>query len=316
MSVLMGVAETLRRHAVWFMSLALVGGALAPDLAALIAPGVIPLVVTILALSIARMDIPAMAIHLRRPRLAALVIVWVLGVTPLVAYVICVPILGLPSPTVTAIVLNAATPPVVSVAALAFLFGFTPALALAVLLGAAALAPITLPLVTWLVPEVTVALGPLTLAWRLAAIVGSAVIIAAIIRFGVGGPRLARAATPLDGMTVILVTVLGIGLMDGVGPLVAERPGLALTMAIAAFAVNGGSQLVALAVFSKVEGPARGSILVVTGNRNMALILAAVLDVITVELRLQVIFAQVPIYALPLLLRPIYLHLAGRGGQR
>jgi BASS family bile acid:Na+ symporter len=121
---------------------------------------------------------------------------------------------------------------------------------------------------------------------------------------------LQAAGTPLDGLTVILVTVLGIGLMDGVGPLVADDPGLGLTMAIAAFAVNAGGQVIALAVFARVDGAARGSVLVVTGNRNMALVLAAVIDVVTVELRLQVIFAQVPIYLMPLLMRPVYRRLA------
>ena len=136
------------RHATSFMAAGVLVGLVIPPLASLARPLLVPTLLIPLALALVRLDWSAAAAWRRRPGIVVLLLVWILGVSPVLVGLVTGPMTraGFPVPLAQALVLMAASSPIVSNVALALLLGLDAALSVVVVLAGTALVPLTLPI--------------------------------------------------------------------------------------------------------------------------------------------------------------------------
>lgn len=222
--------------------------------------------------------------------------------------------LGWRDPLTLAVILMAAAPAIAGGPSLTAMAGGDPAPALRLLvLGVAAL-PLTAPLVFWLAPGLGDAQAAGAAALRLMAVIAGALALAAATR------RLLPAAVddgPLrpaaDGLTVLAMAVMVVGLMASVGPALRAPDGATLAALAAAAGANFGLQI---ATWSALRAPrwrdARIAYAVAAGNRNMALFLIALPPAVTDPMLLFIGFYQIPMFLAPLLLGALSVRRASR----
>jgi BASS family bile acid:Na+ symporter len=276
-----------------------------PDLAALARPLVGPAVACLTLLALLRVDWGQMAAYLRRPGLTALLMIWLLVVSP-VAMWAAMAVLPAPEPLEIALVLMAAAPPILGVTAIAILLGMDGALALLMGLAAILLTPLTVPPMSlWLLGlelEVSVPVFMLRLALLVLGAFAAALALRRI--FGVAWFR-ARAQA-LDGTVVLTMLVFAVAIMDGVTATLFERPGVVALWILAAFVANPVLQAVSAAAFWWL-GPRRAlTVGLMSGNCNMGLMLAALPEDTDFDVVLFFAVAQLPMYMLPFLVTPLY----------
>ncbi len=200
----------------------------------------------------------------------------------------------------------AAAPPLMASGALALMLGLDVALAVVVTTLATALMPLTLPPIALHLLDVRldVALGELTL--RLALVVGGC-FVAAFCCAGCcrrASPRATRE--PLDGIAVLGLLMFAVAIMDGAQALALERPRFVAGCALAVYALNLALQAAGSALFAWQGARAALTMGLCSGNANLGLLLAALADRASVELFVFVAVAQLPIYTLPVIQRPLY----------
>jgi BASS family bile acid:Na+ symporter len=86
-----------------------------------------------------------------------------------------------------------------------------------------------------------------------------------------------------------------------------------LVYATTTLAASLGLQMASFIAFSWAERPVAATIGLLGGNRNMAVVWANLGTAATPELMLFFALMQLPIYALPILLAPLYRRIAGIG---
>ena len=304
----MPVLAFLGRYATAFMAAGVLVGVLLPPLASLLAPLLVPTLLVPLTLALLRLDWHAVGAVARRPlRLAALVAGLLLVSPALVAVVTAGFVrLGWPAPLREALVLMAAASPVVSSVALALILGLDAGLAVVTVIAATALVPLTLPLAAALLlgMQLDVALDVFML--RLVLLVGSAFAAAWLIRRMAGPARIARAAAALDGFTVINLVVFAIAIMAGVTEFAVAQPRYAALALGAAFGFNLALQWVGYRGARHLGPAAALAVAFMSGNRNMGLVLVALQGTAPFEVTVFFALAQIPMYVLPALLRPLY----------
>ena len=296
------------RHATKFMAGGVLIGFFVPQLAALAKPLLVPTLVIPLTLALIRLDWSAIAASRRRPGLVAALVAWILGVSPLLVWAIATPALalGMPAGLREALILMAASSPIVSSVAIALFVGLDASLAVVAVVFATALVPLTLPPVAWalLDRELTIDLSVFT--GRLAAMVGGAFIAAWLIRRIARPSTLAARRELLDGLAVVNLVVFAIAIMDGVTAFALERPGYALLATALAFAFNVALQAAGWLAFRRQGTVTALTAGLVSGNCNMGLVLVALSGHAAVEVTAFFALAQLPMYMLPALLEPLY----------
>ncbi len=116
-----------------------------------------------------------------------------------------------------------------------------------------------------------------------------------------------RQLQAVDGLSVLVMAVVVIGLMSALGPALINNPEKVLWTLVLVFAVNYGLQIFCFFSLKVIgPGPDQVGISVVSGNRNMALFLAALPVATTEPLLLFIACYQLPMYLTPVLLGPIY----------
>ena len=305
----MGIVDRLLiglgRRATLFLAASVFVGFAAPPLSALFRPLLAPALVFVLAVSLLQIRWQALSDTARRPWIIVALLVWLVLLAPVVMAGVVV-LAGLPGTVAPSLLLIAAAPPITAVPAVALLLGLDSALAILTLVAANLLTPLILPSLVLVLFGIEVDIGVASLMTRLAALVGAAVVIAWLVRRVVGVDALAARAVQIDGLVVVGMLVLVLAIMDGVFAHTIARPGLALMLLAAAVTANVGQQLVGTLLFLPF-GPIRALTAgLVSGNRNGAILLAALADSASMEFILFVALGQLPIYVLPALQRPIY----------
>ncbi len=287
----------------------LVLGLALPELAALARPLLAPSVAALLVASMVRLEPAALAARLSHPARLVAAVLWLQLAVPLLAAPM---VLALPlSPGLgTALVLYAASPPILASAAYALMLGLDAALALVVMAGATLLSPLTVPPLASALLGLDLAIGTAALMARLGLLIGGTLAVAVAIRRWAGAERLDRHGASLDGVFVVVMTVFAVAIMAGVTERLIREPAMVLGIAAAAFAVNLTLQAVGLAALTLLERRAAVTLALMTGNRNMALLMAALGSTADPEVFLFFALVQVPIYTLPALLRPACRRLA------
>ena len=302
----------LGRHGTWFLAIGLFIGLVLPPLATLVRPALNVLIFLLTAAAFLGIDWPALAAHARRPLLLALVLAWTLVATPVVT-ALAARALGLPQPLAQGLVLWAASPPLISVPAIALLLGLDGTLALILMVSGIFLMPFTLPPLVLGLIGLKLGVGILPLMQRLVLFIGGAALLAAALRRLIGTERLRRHGLELSGLNVLILLLFAIGIMDGVGALLLAKPQQVLLYAATALGASLALQAVSFVAFAFVPRLSALTVGLVGGNNNMAVVWASLGAAATPELTLFFAVVQLPIYVLPAVLKPVYRRLgAGR----
>ena len=295
----------LGRHDTWFLAGGLFIGLLVPALAALLRPMLAGFVFLLTTATFLSIDWQALAGHVRRPVLLAVILVWTLLICPILT-ALAARIAGLPAPLAQALVLWAASPPLISVPAIALLLGLDGALALLVMVAGTFLMPFTLPPLVLGLIGLELGIGILPLMRNLVFFTGGAALVALALRYIIGSARLRRHAVELSGLNVLILILFAIAIMDGVRELIVARPQQVAGYALCALLASLVLQALGFLAFGWLPRIAALTIGLIAGNNNMAVVWANLGSAATPELMLFFAAVQVPIYVLPAALRPVY----------
>ena len=311
MNPLVSVLRRMGGRATTLLPFSLLLGLLFQDLAAAARPLLLPLVVILLMLALARMDWGRLSALLRRPGAALLLAVLNLIAVPLVVWPIWQG-LGLWPTLVTALCLSAMAPGIISAATTATFLRLDSSLALLLSLFTNFLVPFTLPpLALWLLGfDLKIGLFDLTL--RLAMIVALALAGALVIRRGLGS-RLVEAGPTLDGVSVVVLMLFAIPLMDGVVARAITEPAKLGGFIAGSFAGMLLSNVVmAIATWPFLDRRSALTVGYCSGGRHNALLMAVLPATADPDIFLFIAAVQFPIYIIPALLQPLYRRLLPR----
>lgn len=297
--------EFIGRHATRFLGAGVLVGLFVPALAELLAPLLVPTLLIPLALALVRLDWGAFRVYAGRPFPVAVLIVWVLGVSPVLVWAALAP-LDPPGALRQALVLAAASSPIVSCAAISFILGLDAALAVVVVLLSTALVPLTLPPVALALLGVKLEIEIGSFMLRLGVLVGITFAVALAVRALVPARVLERNARVLDGIGVLNMVLFAIAIMHGVTALALERPGYVLGVTAAAFAANAMLQALGTAAFWRLGPRAALTAGLMSGNCNLGLVMVGLGPQADIDLVVFFAMGQLPMYMLPGLLFPIY----------
>jgi predicted Na+-dependent transporter len=276
-----------------------------PEAARMMSPLLVPTVVAILTGALVRLDWRQTVAYTRRPGLMVLILLWLLGLSPLVtAFVVA--LTGPPPGLGTAIVLMAAAPPIMTSIAFTLLLRLDTPLATVAVFLATLVVPLSLPPLALALLDLRLTVGIGELMLRIGGIAFGAAAIAAVIRRLVPGRVLNERADEIDGISVLMILLFGIAIMDGVTATLLRDPGLVALAIGLAFTANLALQAAGAGLFWWLGHRQALTVALVSGNRNMGLMLAALAGAADTEVALYFAVGQLPIYVLPLLLRPLY----------
>ena len=99
---------------------------------------------------------------------------------------------------------------------------------------------------------------------------------------------------------------VAVSIMSGLPDFAVSKPAFTAVVTATTFAINILLQVIAAMTFWKLGKKAAITIALVTGNTNVALVLAAIGASAQYELLVYFVVGQFPIYTLPLIMVPIY----------
>lgn len=207
----------------------------------------------------------------------------------------------------TALVLVLAAAPISGSPNLVIMLGHDPAPALRQLVVGTALLPLTVIPIFLLMPSLGDVQSTALAAAKLLLIIGSASVIGFFLRWK-WVPELTESNTnAVDGVAAIAMAVVVVALMSALGDAWRDQPSELFYMLVFAFALNFGLQVFGYCIWHNLYGDQyRVPMSVISGNRNVALYLAALPLAVVDELLLFVGCYQFPMYLTPLLLQRFY----------
>jgi len=299
-----GPLAFLGRNAGAVLAAGILTGIFLPALAALAAPLLIPSIVLLLVVALIRLEGRALLGLLGRPWAAVAVSLWLLAVAP--ALMSGVVALIAPAPMLaTAMVLSAACPSIMSAIAFALMMGLDAALVTIVVFVTMFAVPFTLPPLALLLLGLKLDIDLVTFMVRLVAITGGSLLLALAIRAAVPRAAIERRREILDGVAVVGLLIFAVAIMDGVGAAALARPGHFAGTLAAAFGANIGLQAAGFLAFLWLGRRQAVAAALVSGNRNMGLLLAALGAAADFDVVLYLALGQIPVYMTPLC-RPVY----------
>lgn len=299
------IADFLVRHSRWFLAGSVFAGLALPELANALRPLLPPAVAVLLIFAMLRMDWAGVLDYARRPGRTGLALLWVLIGAPVVVAAVVAP-LGLSDGLRAALILMAASAPIMSSPALAVLLGLDASLALVVVVAATLAVPLTAPWAAEALAHLPLDIPTWELTVRLAGLVGVSVTVALVLRRLMGRARLAEWGRAIDAGSVVFLVLFAVAIMDGVTAELLAEPGRTLLIILGSFAANLGLQAVGAALFWWTGRKAALTIGLVGGNCNMAMLLAVLPPGVHPDVPLYFALGQFPIYILPAVLTPVY----------
>ena len=209
----------------------------------------------------------------------------------------------------TIMILQLAITPITSSAAFAALIGLDVALSLAALIVCNALSPLTSVAFSYLFLGSS-AFSPLELGIKLFLFFGSAGALAFAIRRVAGQSWIERQSEHIDGLNVLAVFLFAIAAMDGVPRQVAADPLFAVELVAFVVVLTCAQIGLSMLVFWRA-GFDRGLVIgLLSGFRNIGLVMATLGASLPDLAWFYFAMAQVPIYLMPVILRPLARRLA------
>ncbi len=294
----MDISRALLARGPALLALAVALGLLLPPLAALAREAMTVWVFVYVTGTFLRVDLSALRGALRRPWLYLALPLLLMVALPLAALHGLLA-LGLTGGLAMAAAFALCAPPSSGNAAVARMLGSDATLPFAVTLVCTAAVP-------WLVPLVSQALGqvafsPWDLSWRLAGLLGSAVLVSVLLR-GLAPRQVARHATHIDLLVLWALAAFALGAMADVQRRLLADPLDVLQVIALACAMNAACQLLGAALAR--PGERLGTALVL-GNRNVGLLWGAMGAGIDPRIALYFAAAQLPIHLSPWLLQRV-----------
>lgn len=302
----------LVRRATLILAVGVFAGLVFPSMAAVLRPLLPVAVWGLLLLAMLRLDWRGVIRHLRRPVATASVVVWLLLAVPVVTFVTA-NALGIPPGLTAALVLMAAAPPIVSSPALAILMGLDAAQAMLAMTIATMLMPLTLPILALELLSLPLDITAGALMIDLALFIGSALAVATLVRFMLGRQQINDVAPGIDALAIVFLLLFAIAIMDGIADKLLADPGHVGMIIAVAFAANTLLQVAGGLAFVWLGRRPALTVGFVSGNRNMALLLAVLPASIHADVLLYFALGQIPIYVMLAVLTPIYRRLLSEG---
>ena len=286
-----------------------------PPLGALIRPFFPETVFLLLCLAFLRVDPGALRAQFARPRLLFAAAAWIMLIVPVLAGISlgALDLSGRSPALLLALMLNVVAPPIFSGPALAALMGLNAAITLALLLACVAVTPFLAPALVALFVGPAVTFSPLALGLRLVLMIAGAACVGIAIRSVASKPWVERQAERIDGLNVIVLFLFAVALMGDVAANAVARPLYVLGLLTLATAVTFGISALTMLIFGRAGLHTALPLAHAAGSRNTGLMLAAAAGAVPEAVWLYVALLQIPIYALPLIMRPLLRRLALRG---
>lgn len=278
-----------------------------PPLSSLVRPFVEEAIFCLLVLAFLRVAPIDVLARLRRPKLVLLAVVWMMLAIPL-ALGFAVKGLGLLETTPAigvALFLVTAAPPIMSAPAFVSLLGLNGGLSLALLIVAMLATPVTAPFIGEVILGDALPIDSLSLSLRLVGLLIATAGLAWVIRRIAGPDRIVSWKSEIDGLSVVLLFFFAVAVMDGVAESFLSRPLLTIGVVVIAFAIALSQMGVTLLMFRATASEDAFVLAHAVGNRNMGLIVAALGGAVPDLAWLFFGLGQLPIYLLPLFLRPV-----------
>jgi len=286
-----------------------------PPLGALVRPFFPETVFLLLCLAFLRVDPGALRAQFAKPWILVAAAIWIMLIVPVLVG-LGLSALGLfgSSPALfLALMLNVVAPPIFASPALAALMGLNAAITLALLLACVAVTPFLAPalVAAFIGPAVT--FSPLALGLRLVLMIAGAACAAIAIRSIAGKPWVERQAERIDGLNVVVLFLFAVALMGDVAANTIAHPMFVLGVLVLSTAVTFGLSALTMLIFARAELRTALPLAHAAGSRNTGLMLAAAAGAVPELVWLYVALLQIPIYALPLIMKPLLHRLALRG---
>ena len=301
------------KHATALLAAGVFVGLALPDLAAVARPLLVPSILVMLVFSLLRLQPTAILTAAKSPGLVLPVVAFVLLVSPAIGWA-AVALVGVEemfgSGVAVAVVIWSASPPLVSVTAIAAILRLDGALTLIVMTLGGLLMPLTLPPLILLLIGLDLDIGVAELMLRLAGLLALAGVVATGIRALAGQNRIQRYSEMLDGAFVLVMLIFAVAVMDGVTDAAMADPGKVAGMIALVFAVSLFLQAIGFLLFLPAGRTTATTVALIAGNRNMAFVLGAAPAAFHPDVFLYLAVLQFPIYLLPALLRPVYRRLS------
>ena len=299
------ILEACARHGALILALSIFVGLSTPPLAAVFRDVVTITVAGLMTLVLLRVDFGQVLGWLRRPLPIIALLIWLLLVCPILAFAVCW-FLPLHPGYVAGLVVLATGCAATSSPAFARLVGLDGEVAFVVSILSTFLVPFTAPPIALGLMNIDLALSLGGLMGRLALLVGLPMALSLMLRRIIPPPALAREARAIDGVVVLLVAGYGVGVMDGVLPMMLAEPMHVLSGVAMAFAGCLGLNAATALVFSAAGQRFSLAAGLLSGNRNMALYLAVLPLETDPAILLFLTLCQFPLFLSPFLLGPLY----------
>ncbi len=318
MSSMLSALGWIGKRGTFALTASILIGMTLPFLSAYARPFLSEAVFVLLVLAFLRVDPSAARRRLKRPAIICLASIWIMAVIPVAACLLLglAPQVKLSPDVILIFFIVAAAPPVMSSPAFIYLMGLDGALSLTVLIAATALTPLTAPLAAEVMFGGVLDFDGLALAFRLAGLLGGSLAVAGLIRAMAGPGRIVAAKSQVDGLNVLVLLFFAVAAMDGVAASFAAYPWFTLGIAGLTFIVAFLQIGLTLLVFAPASRADAFAIAHSTGNRNMGLMVAALGGTVPELTWLWFALGQLPIYMLPMILKPLARHFViGKGND-
>lgn len=300
----MAAVAFLGRHGTVVVALTIFVAIAFPGFTAPFKPALGEAVVAMLVLSFLRVSPAALGALARRPRVVLLASVWLMLLLPIaLAGLFTVIGINRTMPDLYFIlILQSCSPALMSAPAMAALMGLDVALTLACMLGSMAVVPLVAGVGTHVFLGQSV-IEPLSFSLKLFALIGGSAAAGAVIRRVAGGKTIEANYEFLDGLSVAAMFIFVMAAMDGVTANALEQPALVAALTALVFALSIGTMFITTLLFLPAGRERAFAIGILTGNRNMGVMLTATGFAVPPIAWLYFGLAQFPIYLLPVVLR-------------
>ena len=304
----------LGRHGTNAVAISILLGIALPPLGALIRPFFAETVFLLLCLAFLRVNPGALQAQFAKPQLLLAATIWTMLVVPVLvgAALTAFDLIDRSPGLLLALMLNVVAPPIFASPALAALMGLNAAVTLALLLACIAATPFVAPALVALFAGPAVTFSPLALGLRLVLMLAGAACLAIAVRSIAGQAWVERQAERIDGLNVIVLFLFAVALMGDVAANTIAHPLFVLGLLALSTAVTFGLSGLTALIFARAGLRSALPLAHAAGSRNTGLMLAAAAGAVPELVWLYVALIQIPIYALPLIMKPLLRRLAPR----
>ena len=297
----------LGRHGTNAVAVSILLGIALPPLGALIRPFFPETVFLLLCLAFLRVDPRALRAQFAKPRLLLAAAVWTMLIVPLLvgASLSAFDLFDRSPALLLALMLNVVAPPIFASPALAALMGLNAAVTLALLLACVAVTPFLAPVLVAIFAGPAVTFSPTALGLRLVLMLAGAACVGIAVRSFAGKAWVERQAERIDGLNVVVLFLFAVALMGDVAANTIAHPLFVLGLLALSTAVTFGLSGLTMLIFARAGLYSALPLAHAAGSRNTGLMLAAAAGAVPELVWLYVALIQIPIYALPLIVKPL-----------